>query len=297
VRAAAADLQTERLAPIAEAAARNWERLRHESNVTLERFYLRKSGNVRAAEVDVRVDGSEASAFGVMSQGELHALAVSVFLPRAGFVESPFRFMVIDDPVQSMDPAKVDGLARVLSEAAEHRQVVVFTHDARLPDAVRRLTLEATILEVTRRPGSIVEVRAALRPVERYLEDARALLLSEAVPAAVAQRVVPGFCRHALEAASLEAVRRRRLLRGDSHGEVEAAIGRATTVSSYLALALFDDETRGGETVRELYSRYGPKAGDVAKAVNRGVHDAVKDDLRELVRETGKLARRVAEIP
>lgn len=113
----------------------------------------------------------------------------------------------------------------------------------------------------------------------------------------MAQRVVPGFCRHALEAASLESVRRRRILRGDSHGDVEAAIARATTVSSYLALALFDDEARAGEAVRELYDRYGPKAGDVAKAVNRGVHDAVKDDLRDLVRETGRLARRVAEIP
>ena len=74
-----------------------------------------------------------------MSQGELNALALSVFLPRATLPESPFRFVVIDDPVQSMDPAKVDGLARVLAEPPRDRQVVVFTHDDRLPEAVRRL--------------------------------------------------------------------------------------------------------------------------------------------------------------
>jgi ABC-type Mn2+/Zn2+ transport system ATPase subunit len=51
----------------------------------------------------------------------------------------------IDDPVQSMDPSKVDGLARVLAALAEKRQVVVFTHDTRLPDAVRRLEIEAMI--------------------------------------------------------------------------------------------------------------------------------------------------------
>jgi energy-coupling factor transporter ATP-binding protein EcfA2 len=125
VKETAADLQAQRLAPIAGAAKHNWDRLRQASNVSLDGFHLRKRGNTRSAEVDVKVDGSDASAFGVMSQGELHALAVSVFLPRAALAESPFRFMVIDDPVQSMDPAKVDGLARVLDETAQARQVVL----------------------------------------------------------------------------------------------------------------------------------------------------------------------------
>ena len=64
-----------------------------------------------------------------MSQGELHALALALFLPRASLNESPFRFVVLDDPVQAMDPAKVDGLVALLSEIAETRQVVVFAHD------------------------------------------------------------------------------------------------------------------------------------------------------------------------
>ena len=174
VKETAEALRAERLAPIADAAKANWDALRQDSNVSLEGFALRKSGNVRRAQVDVRVDGADATAFGVMSQGELHALAVSVFLPRAGLDESPFRFMVIDDPVQSMDPAKVDGLARVLAGAARRRQVVVFSHDERLPAATRRLGIPATVLEVTRRPGSVVEVRTALDPVERALDDARA---------------------------------------------------------------------------------------------------------------------------
>ncbi|MEU8702046.1 hypothetical protein AB0C61_31160 [Streptomyces sp. NPDC048680] len=51
------------------------------------------------------VDGEEASALGVMSQGEQHSLALSLFLPRAATAYSPFGFVVIADPVQSMDPA------------------------------------------------------------------------------------------------------------------------------------------------------------------------------------------------
>ena len=51
-----------------------------------------------------------------MSQGELHALALALFLPRATAASSPFRFVVLDDPIQAMDPAKIDGFVQVLSE-------------------------------------------------------------------------------------------------------------------------------------------------------------------------------------
>ena len=118
-----------------------------------------------------------------MSQGELHSLALSLFIPRATLPESPFRFIVIDDPVQSMDPSRVDGLARVLQSAGKDRQVIVFTHDDRLPEAVRRLDIDATVIEVTRREGSVVEPRRSKDPVSRYIEDAMALANTDDLPA------------------------------------------------------------------------------------------------------------------
>ena len=81
------------------------------------RIQLTGDGTRRRVVLDVTVDGVEGAALGVMSQGELHSLALSLFVPRATLPESPFRFIVIDDPVQSMDPARVDGLARVLEGA------------------------------------------------------------------------------------------------------------------------------------------------------------------------------------
>lgn len=71
-----------------------------------------------------------------MSQGELHALALSLFLPRATAPDSPFRFVVLNDPIQAMDPAKVQGFVQVLLELAADRQVIVLSHDERLPAAV-----------------------------------------------------------------------------------------------------------------------------------------------------------------
>ena len=80
---------------------------------------------------------------------------------------------MIDDPVQAMDPAKVDGLARVLHRAARTRQIVVFTHDDRLPEAIRRLRLDATMLHVDRRARSAVDVQVSRSPIQRYLDGAR----------------------------------------------------------------------------------------------------------------------------
>jgi len=76
--------------------------------------------------------------------------------------------------------------------------VIVFTHDNRLAQAVRHLSIPATILEVTRRPGSAVQVRVSLDPVEQALQDARALVADDSVPAEIAARVIPGLCRTAV---------------------------------------------------------------------------------------------------
>lgn len=133
-----ASVRDERFAPIATKARAVWSQLRLASNVDLGGVVLEGTAGRRRVALQVTVDGTPAEALGVMSQGELHSLALSLFLPRATLAESPFRFICIDDPVQSMDPARVEGLARVLADAARTRQVIVFTHDDRLWEAVRR---------------------------------------------------------------------------------------------------------------------------------------------------------------
>lgn len=119
-------IRAERLAAFVGQSARIWQRLRQESNVELHEMRMEGTSTQRRVRSPVSVDGSEANALAVMSQGELHALGLAVFLPRACADASPYRFVVIDDPVQSMDPAKVDGLAEVLGEVAMTRQVAVF---------------------------------------------------------------------------------------------------------------------------------------------------------------------------
>jgi recombinational DNA repair ATPase RecF len=293
----AAGIRDDRFAPIAEKAARIWQHLRQQSHVELGRIQLTGEGTRRRVALDVTVDGVEGAALGVMSQGELHSLALSLFVPRATLPESPFRFIVIDDPVQSMDPARVDGLARVLESASADRQVVVFTHDDRLPEAVRRLDIPAEIVEVTRRDASVVELRRALDPVGRYLEDALAVAGTADLPSSVAAQVVPGLCRLALEAASMEVVRRRRLGRGEPHAEVEGALRDAGRLGRLLALALFDDAARESDVPPRLEKDGAAPFAATLRHCEEGSLGTADAAAVELVRHSGKLAAWLRGLP
>ena len=277
VKGAAEELRRERFAPISEKAIANWRELRQGSAIDLHDITLKKSGRTGRADFDVRADGEGANALGVMSQGELLALSVSVFLPRAALDESPFRFAVIDDPVQAMDPAKVDGLARVLHRAARTRQIVVFTHDDRLPEAIRRLKLDATMLHVDRRAHSAVDVQVSRTPVQRYLDGARGYAKPDRLPPEVQARVVPMFCRSAVEAAAANLVRRRAVEAGTSLDAADDQIEEARTLRETLALVLFGEAGRQGEVAGEVRKRYGTHAASLVSELNRGSHGTVLD--------------------
>ena len=297
IRNTATDIRNERFEPIKEEVKEIWTLLRTNSNVDLEDITFEGKTTSRRVSLDVTVDGTEGAALGVMSQGELHSLALSLFLPRATLDASPFRFLVIDDPVQSMDPARVDGLARVLDQSAQDRQIVVFTHDDRLPDAVRRLSVPAKIVEVLRREGSIVENREVRSPVHQYLDDAFALVNTKDLPKIARERVVPGLCRQSLEAACLDVVRRRRLTRGDSHEEVEQLFETHAKLVPRLALALFDDAEKAGDVYTSLKNRIGPWQVDTVKLCNEGAHKGFPSgDAQNFVRNVEQLANELLKL-
>ena len=289
------EIRAERFEPIAKEAIVLWKLLRQQSSVDLQRVVLMGTGPARHVDIDVRIDGVESAALGVMSQGELHAMALSLFLPRATLPESPFRFVVIDDPVQSMDPSRVDGLARVLEEVAKSRQVIVFTHDDRLPESTRRLGIDAHVIAVTRRENSEVELVTSVDPTQRNLDDAEAIAMDRDVPPDLARQVVPGYCRAAIEAAAIEIVRRRRIARGETHADVEKLLESNGQTRLLLSLALFDTAVRGGEVGGKV-AGWGMWASEVLDTATRGAHTgAGLVPLNELVPNTRKFCRRLRE--
>jgi recombinational DNA repair ATPase RecF len=281
------ELRNERLRPIADQAREIWAELRQESNVDLGEIELEGSKTRRRVTVTASVDGKEAGALTVMSQGELHALALALFLPRATMEASPFRFVLIDDPVQAMDPAKVDGLARVLDRIGQTRQVIVFTHDDRLPEAVRRLGIEARILHVNRSEGSRVEVTSGSDPTQRYLEDAFAVAMDRRADDVVRRRAIPVLCRMAAESACKDLFMARRYARGERREAVEAEWQDAQTARQRIALALRDDA--GADLDRWLGER--PSRRRAAAVVGRASHEGLERDPRGAVRDVEDLVR------
>ena len=289
-----AAIRDERFDSVKAQVADVWETLAVGSNVTLEDVRL----GTKKVVMDVTVDGDSSVALGVMSQGELHALALSLFVPRVQFEASPFGFAILDDPVQAMDPVRVDGLARVLHSLAMTRQVVVFTHDDRLPAAVRRLQIPATILSVTRRPRSRVELKISLDPVKAAIEDARAVELSGGLPDEVARRVVPSLCRQAIEAACLESGRRRLLRTGMGLDECEEKWADAVRLLPRIAIALYGDADRAGDVYGTLNNKLGRWAADTARACNEMAHSGAPEgaDLKALVNSAESLAKELAAL-
>lgn len=284
-------LRDARFEPIADSSQRFWEILRQQSSVQLAAPKLEGKANRRRVQLNVSVDGRQGVAVSVMSQGELNALALSLFLPRMMRTESPFRFLVIDDPVQAMDSHKVDGLAQVLAEVAQMRQVIVLTHDTRLLDATRRLGIDATIWEVERRAESVVGLQPVLDPVERHLKDALTIARNEqTIGAKMVTRTVPAFCRLAIESACIEVIRRQRLMRGVPHNDVEQAIEATRGVHPLVELAIEENTSRKTDVYAYLKNKLGPRGADAFRNIKEGSHGAFKGSAEDLIQDSRKIA-------
>ena len=132
--------------------------------------------------------------------------------------------------------------------------------------------------------------------VDDYLADPRALLATGDYPEAARRRVVPGLCRNTLEAACVDTTRRRLLLQGRSHTQVEVELEQAGKLLPRLALALFGDAGRAGDVLADVNRRWGRTAGDCVQALQRGSHRLIDDEPDLLVSETARIARGILDL-
>lgn len=273
-----------RLKPIGAEARKIWSQLRQESNVDLGEITLSGTATKRRAVLSGSVDGQATQALSVMSQGEQNAVALALFLPRATSVKSPFRFVVLDDPIQAMDPAKIDGFVRVLTDIAKTHQVVVFSHDDRLASVVRETGVDARLIEVVRSTESQVKVTDNLNPARRLVNDAFAISQDAKVPDEVKRRVAPSLYRMALESAAKQAYFAKQSVAGRSRVETEERWQAVKKTRNLLALAVLGDAQADVTAWLEAkpWRKFALGVG------NAGAHGAAhaisKDDVRELER-------------
>ncbi|WP_067653337.1 AAA family ATPase [Nocardia harenae] len=286
-------LRNERLAPIRDGVQRAWSMLRQESNVEIGDLCLEGTATRRKLRIDSMVDGVPAAGLTVLSQGELHALALALFLPRATLAESPFRFLVLDDPVQAMDPAKVDGLVTLLADLARTRQVIVLSHDDRLPAAVRRGNVAATIMEVDRGKDSQVAITTLTDPARRYVADAFGLVLeyeNGKLPADAMRRTLPGMLRFAVETAAKHAFFTRNIKAGGELEALEREWEAAGSTRDKVILGVFGEKQE--HHVLERWAR-APYQKSALKITGPKMHSGL--DATEDPRQAAKDVQRLVE--
>ncbi|BBX27392.1 AAA family ATPase [Mycolicibacterium alvei] len=262
----AAAFRNRRLKPIAAQARDIWHQLRQESNVDLVEISLEGTATRRKVVLEGAVDGKPTKALSVMSQGELHALALALFLPRATSAKSPFRFVVLDDPIQAMDPSKIDGFVQVLCEIAKTHQVIVFSHDDRLASVIRETGVDARLIEVVRETGSRVTVRDNVNPALRQVGDIFALIKDAKMPEDIKGRAAPALFRMALESAAKQTFYAKQALAGRALTESEDKWASAKKTSSRLALAIH------GDPQTDLTAWLKPERKRALRICNAGAH-------------------------
>jgi hypothetical protein len=282
-------LKNERLEPIQTQARNAWQKLKQESNVELGALELTGTNTRRRVRISGAIDGEAVDSFAVFSQGELHALTLSLFLPRATLAQSPFRFVVLDDPVQAMDPAKVDGLVELLGELAKTRQVIVFSHDDRLPAALRRSAHDATILEVNRSANSAVSITSSQDPTVRYLNDAHGLIKEwqhERLSEEDLRKTLPGLYRFAIESAAKDRYFATRLAKGATIHDLESTWSGTHNTRKRVLLAIFGEEPPEHTAKSWISGPYRPSALGIA---SNGFHHGLATDPEDAHYKTKKL--------
>jgi DNA repair exonuclease SbcCD ATPase subunit len=75
----------------------------------------------------------------ILSQGDMNALALAIFLGLAATAKesSRFRFLMLDDPSQSLGTEHKKQLAKLLDHVAQHRTLVLATMDAEFHDCMK----------------------------------------------------------------------------------------------------------------------------------------------------------------
>ena len=199
--------------PISDGAKEIWNCLNPESDLGLTGLGIaggtqRQQKILPGLEIGGVMVPTSAEGVRVLSTGQRNALSLATYLPRSAQSSSPFRFLVLDDPIQAFDGSRVSYLAVRLSELAETHQVVIFTHDERLWSELCALSANARRVVLRRRADgqSQVEVIEATSAGDVLLAELSKTLSiyedgnpSEATEEAVTALTL-AVCRQALDA-------------------------------------------------------------------------------------------------
>jgi len=238
----------------------------------------------------------------VLSTGQRNALSLATYMPRALQPESPFKFLVLDDPVHAFDVWRVRFLAKLLTRVAASHQVVIFTHDERLWYELRAQGQPMEHIRLNRRPsdsdGSATVFSTDLSsPGSLYLDELEQILQSDQGVGigtdSASSALALTLCRQALDVEvgiSIEVLGRRA---GMSPEEIEEVRSRASETRDKIGVLNDFARAAGSERLVTTQSYEG-----LISALNHASHGRAPDNIslsqrRRWVKDTRRLIRSV----
>jgi uncharacterized protein (UPF0212 family) len=271
--------------PIGDRISALWNALNNDSDLTLTHVKI-SGGTKQAGKVDVGLQLGDGpvppggSATHVMSTGQRNALSLATYLPRATQPTSPFRFIVMDDPIHAFDGYRVRYLARQLISVASTHQVVVLTHDDRLWHELRASGHVARHINLERAADgrSLIRVRDITSPGAAHLTDLEAALRDHdkigakvATDAAITALAL-ALCRQALDAEICTQVEI--LGRRTGHTDEQIAAGISATKGTHDQIRLLNRyATQAGLPPIDLT----PAQARIVRVLNNGAHGRAPD--------------------
>jgi recombinational DNA repair ATPase RecF len=294
--------RTDIFEPIGEQVKRLWTVLNPDADLKLTDISLR-GGTQRQMGVSLGLaDGgvvlpSGRNSSALLSTGQRNALSLATYLPRATQPQSPFGFLVLDDPIHAFDTWRVRYLADYLVRLSKRFQVVVFTHDDRLWQALRALNARPTHIRMDRRADRRPQVKVSTveSPGIHLLNDLQRVLAGEGRTAIGSAEAVTSMalamCRQALDTElviQIEILGRRLQI---PQATVQEDLRRAKRTADQLGLLNSYAQRVGLPQVSVQ-----PYASTV-EALNGGAHGSHPlGDLRQWMRDSRKLIDAIARI-
>jgi DNA repair exonuclease SbcCD ATPase subunit len=122
------------------------------------RALIRNSYSIKAYNSNLEKETLVSTRF---SAGQMNCVALSIYFALTRMLPLKLRFLILDDPAQSLDGVHKESLVRILDEISHQKQVIVATHDEDLVKLIRSTSSAAEIFELAScgQVGPEIEVR------------------------------------------------------------------------------------------------------------------------------------------
>lgn len=112
-----------------------------DSNVFLKNPEIKLvTGRDKAVELEIEFAGNKVSpAFKVMSESQVNSFGLAIFLSAVKYFNANFKFIILDDVVNSFDAFKRPKVATLLANKFSDFQCFILTHDQIFFDTIQRI--------------------------------------------------------------------------------------------------------------------------------------------------------------